>query len=234
VSSKKRTHVESHAPNAESFAPPKVSSTTALYEAYLRKRPQQSRSRAAVEAILSATVDRVTRDGDETDLTLEGIAARAGVGIGSLYEYFRDRKGLFAGVAAKVTEDNRIAFEAMLASTEQMPIRQTVEVMVDYAFHIYLRDRTIARMVSRVVNAFGMQETQTASQAQFARILADSLRKRADVRCSDVDTSAYIITSAVMGVMLSLIWSDEPYASIPIIRERLVELCSTHLTTSAP
>lgn len=213
---------------AFSSSPP--GAATALYDAYLRKRPQQSRSRAAIEAILSATVERVSRVGDEADLTLESVAARAGVGIGSLYDYFRDRKGLLAGVAAKVTEDNRIAFEAMLATTQQMPIRKSVEVMIDYAFHVYLRDPMIPRMVLRVVNAFGMQSTQTASQAQFARILAESLRQRSDVSASDVDTSAYIITIAVMGVMISLVWTDEPYTSAPIIRERLIDFCCDHLT----
>lgn len=29
------------------------------------------------------------------------MAARAGVGIGSLYDYFRDRRGVLAGVVAK-------------------------------------------------------------------------------------------------------------------------------------
>lgn len=42
--------------------------------------------------------------GDDDHVTLNDIAARAGVGVGSLYDYFADRDSVLSGLAAKVTE----------------------------------------------------------------------------------------------------------------------------------
>ena len=103
-----------------------------LYDSYLKKRPRQSRSRSVVEAVLVAAT-RALHKGEAEELTVQDVAESAGIGIGSLYDYFRDRESVMAAVAAKVTDDNLIAFEAMLEKTRQAPLREAVTVIVDHA-----------------------------------------------------------------------------------------------------
>ncbi len=117
---------------------PRKPRLTAFYEQYFKKRPQQSRSRSVVEAILVAALEGISRTGE--DVALSDVAARAGVGIGSLYDYFRDRRGLFAGAVAKVTEDNLEAFEALLQKTEPLALREAVGAVVDFALATYASD----------------------------------------------------------------------------------------------
>ncbi|MCW5837818.1 MAG: helix-turn-helix transcriptional regulator, partial [Labilithrix sp.] len=76
-----------------------MSRISSLYDAYLRKAPRQSRSRSVVEAILGAASERLSRGGEEEDVTLQEVADRAGVGIGSLYDYFRDRRSILSALA---------------------------------------------------------------------------------------------------------------------------------------
>lgn len=201
----------------------------ALYDAYLRKRPRQSRSRSVVEAILIAAVEGVTRGESEDSLTVQQVAERAGIGIGSLYDYFRDRQSLMAGMAAKVTEDNLVAFEALLARTTTMALRESVELVVDHAFATYAKDPRFPRAVLRIAHNIGLMPTLAASQTAFARALADMLRQRSDVRVTDVDTSAYVLTNAIMGVMHTLVWSDEPAIARDVLRDRVVDVCVDHL-----
>ena len=56
-----------------------------LYEP--RKTPVQARSAASVAAILDATIQVLLRVGKE-QLTTTLVAARAGVSVGTLYQYF--------------------------------------------------------------------------------------------------------------------------------------------------
>lgn len=56
----------------------------------MRRHPRQSRARATVEAIEEAASQLLER-GDECRFTTNHIAERAGVSIGSLYEYFADK-----------------------------------------------------------------------------------------------------------------------------------------------
>ncbi|MCA3366430.1 MAG: helix-turn-helix transcriptional regulator, partial [Roseomonas sp.] len=60
-----------------------------------RKQPIQDRSRETVGAILEAAARILEAEGLEAANT-NAIAARAGVSIGSLYQYFPDKVAIFA------------------------------------------------------------------------------------------------------------------------------------------
>jgi len=57
------------------------------------RSPRQQRSRQKVELILEATVRVLDRDGME-GLTTNAVAAAAGVSIGTLYQYFRNKEAI--------------------------------------------------------------------------------------------------------------------------------------------
>jgi len=76
-----------------------------------RKRPRQGRSKATVDAILEACAEGLIARGYEA-LTTNGIAERAGVSVGTLYQYFQHREA----IAAALTER---AFQRMVASQRE-------------------------------------------------------------------------------------------------------------------
>lgn len=65
-----------------------------------RKQPRQARSRALVDAILDAAAHILSRHGREA-LTTNAVAVKAGVSIGSLYQYFPNREAVIAAVAER-------------------------------------------------------------------------------------------------------------------------------------
>jgi AcrR family transcriptional regulator len=65
--------------------------TQALLEP--RKSPMQARSAASVDAILEATV-QVLLDVGKERLTTTRVASRAGVSVGTLYQYFPNKSAL--------------------------------------------------------------------------------------------------------------------------------------------
>jgi AcrR family transcriptional regulator len=58
-----------------------------------RKRPQQARARATVEAVLEASTYILVKDGWER-FTTNRVAERAGVNIASLYQYFPNKEAI--------------------------------------------------------------------------------------------------------------------------------------------
>jgi AcrR family transcriptional regulator len=62
-----------------------------------RKLPKQSRSRVTVEAILEATTHILVEDGYDKANT-NRIAERAGISIGSLYQYFPNKEALMTAL----------------------------------------------------------------------------------------------------------------------------------------
>ena len=58
-----------------------------------RKHPQQARSNQLVEAVLDAAVQVLTREGAQR-FTTARVAERAGVSVGSLYQYFPNKAAI--------------------------------------------------------------------------------------------------------------------------------------------
>src|SRR5262245_2757752 len=65
-----------------------------------RKAPRQPRAQATVEAILAATADLLEKSG-YARLTTNHVAQRAGISIGSLYQYFPSKEALCHALAER-------------------------------------------------------------------------------------------------------------------------------------
>jgi AcrR family transcriptional regulator len=78
-----------------------------------RKRPQQERSSARVEAILAAALRLLNERGPQS-LTTRTIAARAELPIGSIYQYFPNKEAIVAALAGRWMSFFQEVMEAQL------------------------------------------------------------------------------------------------------------------------
>jgi AcrR family transcriptional regulator len=69
-----------------------------------RKQPIQDRSAKTVEAIVEAAIRILRRDG-WASLTTTRVAERAGVSVGSLYQYFPNREAIVVAIVRQRTRD---------------------------------------------------------------------------------------------------------------------------------
>lgn len=92
-----------------------------------RRSPRQARSRATWEAIVEAAAQILERGGPEA-LTTNLVAERAGVSIGTLYQYFSDKRSLLlaaarrdlAANAAPLPKRQRALVQALIAMLEHI------------------------------------------------------------------------------------------------------------------
>ena len=84
-----------------------------------RRRPVQARARATVEAILEAAARVFSREG--WNATTNRIAQEAGVGIGSLYEYFPNKQALLVALAGRHVETAEQGLGQALQGERSMP-----------------------------------------------------------------------------------------------------------------
>lgn len=78
------------------------------------RKPRQARARATVDAIVEGAARVFRREG--WDATTNRIAVEAGVGIGSLYEYFPDKQALLVALAERHVDEAEALVGPLLSS----------------------------------------------------------------------------------------------------------------------
>ncbi len=92
-----------------------------------RRSPSQARSRATWEAIVEAAAQVLERVGAE-GFNTNAVAERAGVSIGTLYQYFPDKRAILAAAAKRELREGsaapparrRALIEALIAMVESL------------------------------------------------------------------------------------------------------------------
>lgn len=97
-----------------------------------RKRPSQARSAVTVDAILEAAVRVLLADG-YARLTTRRVAEVAGVSVGSLYQYFPNRRSLVAEVIRRKVEEGVRCLEEASARAVGPPAEAVAGVMAAFA-----------------------------------------------------------------------------------------------------
>lgn len=91
-----------------------------------RKTPRQARSTASVEAILQATLQVLLQEG-KSKLTTTRVADRAGVSVGTLYQYFPNKSSLLQTVLKQHLDGVAGAIEAACEALRGTPVARMGE-----------------------------------------------------------------------------------------------------------
>lgn len=98
-----------------------------------RKQPVQGRSRVTTEALLEATLQVLVREG-YARLTTTRVAERAGVSVGTLYQYFPDKRSLVMALKQRYFElmlgTMRGVIERYAGSSPETVIRAALAALI--------------------------------------------------------------------------------------------------------
>lgn len=121
-----------------------------------RRSPVQRRSRERVERILDAAADLISEQG-VAGLTTRAVAARAGVPVASIYQYYADKDEIVVALVERDAAEMDARVAEAIGALEKLSIRSVVEATMRAfvsVFHrrpafvvIWLRGRTNAAVV---------------------------------------------------------------------------------------
>ena len=112
-----------------------------------RKIPAQARSRVTVDAIIQATTYILTEVGWD-GLTTNAIAERAGVNIGSLYQFFPNKEA----VVAELQRLHAVATHAELTKVlEQLKERSTFREVLTLIIEMVVTEHRVAPAVHKAI-----------------------------------------------------------------------------------
>ncbi len=93
------------------------------------RKPRQQRSRATVDAIVEAGFICVAELGI-TGTTTRHIAERAGISVGSLYEYFSNKQAIYEAMNQRMVTDVVAMIQPLLPQLMRMDITEAVHTLL--------------------------------------------------------------------------------------------------------
>ncbi|PWR22740.1 TetR/AcrR family transcriptional regulator [Zavarzinia aquatilis] len=127
----------------------------------MKKMPRQRRAEVTVEAMIDAASELLATQPYDS-VTTNRIAERAGVGIGSLYQYFPNKEAIVARVVTYWVQDMLEEVGNALSTSEQLPLEDAAFEVISALFRVADRHRNKVHLILEVI-PFALQIPAVAS-----------------------------------------------------------------------
>lgn len=174
-----------------------------------RRQPRQARALATRAAIFEATAQILEAEG-EAGFNTNRVAERAGVSVGTLYQYFADKRAILVAIAHEeiVTVRQRLAREMAEAPTD--PVRLAIRAQIQI-----LQDRPATRRAAlRAI--LDVESAETI--ARETRTTQKPLPRRDD------PLESFVLSRAVAWVIRAAVLEASPHLADPGFEDALVRL----------
>ncbi len=178
-----------------------------------RKRPIQGRARLTVEAILEASA-QVFEELGYAKTTTDRIAERAGVSIGTLYQYFPGKDALLVALAEQHV-DKGLEMSAQMLDTsvhlERIPLEDLLRSFLQAAIALHReRPRLHQMLFVEAPKSTGFLEALSAREDALADQLRVVLERHPEVRLPDPDLGVYVLIHVTEGLVHDYIVHPPP------------------------
>ncbi len=193
-----------------------------------RKQPRQARSASTIDAIFEATIQVLISEGTHR-LTTTRVAKRAGVSVGTMYQYFPHKQSLFYALNERYLDRLAERMERTCRTQHGRPTGEMVEALIN----AYWDAKTERSDVTRALYSSAVELDNEA--------LIDAFAKRMDVaskamllsapnaRYNDISLANLTLLSVIFGTVRNVFERNLPPADQEAIREELTRMCLAYL-----
>lgn len=193
-----------------------------------RKKPRQARALATVSTIFEATIQVLVSDGPRR-LTTTRVADRAGVSVGTMYQYFPHKQALFHALNERYLTSLAERIEAACAAQHGAAIAHMVEALVT----TYWVAKTERPEVTRALYQSVAEIDNDALIASFARRVDAAteamLASAPDATFADLPTITLTLLSTIFGTVRNVFERDLPLNQGAAVCGQLVLMCIAYL-----
>lgn len=196
-----------------------------------RKAPKQARSTATVEAIHTATIQVLLAEGVGR-LTTARVAERAGVSIGTMYQYYPHKQAL---LFAMVEQQLETVVGIMLAAADQLRGENVATVAEGLAL-AWIDAKTAEseafRILYGVAAEFDLATGMGLVLEQMTTVFSDLLTAAPDVRFTDCDTVAFMLATMIGGSVRMVLDTTASPENVERLRRELPLACRAYIAAA--
>ena len=196
-----------------------------------RKTPVQTRAAVTVEAISEATIQVLLSQGADR-LTTTRVAERAGVSVGTLYQYYPNKESLLFAVLEDHLDKVTAAVETACEQASHKPLSEMIRTVVEAFVDAKMERTDISVALYQIAaNVGGPALIKKAGQRQ--RKAMEAMFQTAPDTESQPDRFAIdMMCSAMAGAMRSVLEAGPSPAMVRKLREHLVLLCQSYMAAA--
>ena len=193
-----------------------------------RKSPVQARSAATVEAILEATIQVLLAIGKER-LTTTRVAMRAGVSVGTLYQYFPNKRALLQAALKRHLSEVADTVELACEQQKGQPLRQMASTLINAFLEAKIRDaKTSVALYSVSSDVDGVKIAQEVG-TRFNKVIVEMLQSSCERLTSDPRLVASMLQGAMVGISRNMLESGAPEKQLDALRRELIFVVCAYL-----
>jgi AcrR family transcriptional regulator len=193
-----------------------------------RKSPVQARSAASVEAILEATAQVLLEVGKER-LTTTRVASRAGVSVGTLYQYFPNKSALLQAALKRHLDGVTEAVEQVCLEQRGNPVQSMATALVDAFLRAKMKDgKTSVALYAVSADVDGARIAREIGRRSNQAIIA-MLASAREPLTKDPQLVASMLQGAMAGISRRLLESDAPEELFETFRQEMTLFACSYL-----
>ncbi|WP_168197831.1 TetR/AcrR family transcriptional regulator [Pseudolabrys sp. FHR47] len=183
---------------------------------------------ATVDAVHEAAIQVLLRDGAER-LTTTRVAERAGVSVGTLYQYYPNKQALLCAVLEIHLGKVADAVTAACESARGKAMSDIVERVVEAYLDAKMARRDISMALYRIAAEIDGAAVARRSLQKSVKSLEQSLRTAPDFALSPGNFAAQMMIGAIAGSTRAVLEAGASPAMVRNLRHHLVLMCRCYL-----
>ncbi len=199
-----------------------------------RKMPRQKRSLATVEAIFQATIQVLQTKG-ASNLTTTQVAERAGVSVGTMYQYFPHKHALLYALLQKHLQETTVAMESACHRLQGQSLAIVSDGLAAAFFDATISHLEASRALYSITGELDASELVNEITKHFNAAIRRLLASVCDVSFHDLDAVTFTLQQALGGTVIAVFDSDGGLTP-PSLKKLSVELpllCRAYLAASS-
>jgi AcrR family transcriptional regulator len=193
-----------------------------------RKTPVQARAAVTVKAISEATIQVLLSHGADR-LTTTRVAERAGVSVGTLYQYYPNKQSLLFSVLEDHLDKVCAAVEAACEHARQKPLSEMVREVVEAFVDAKMDRPDISVALYHIAVDVGGPALVKRSGERSRKALEAMLRTAPDAASQPDKFDIQMMFAAMAGATRSVLEAGASPAMARKLREHLVLLCQSYI-----
>jgi len=193
-----------------------------------RKMPMQTRATVTVGAICEATIQVLLSQGADR-LTTTRVADRAGVSVGTLYQYYPNKQSLLFAVFEDHMDNVAGAVETACAEACHKPMPEMIRRVVEAFVDVKMQRADISVALYKVAPDVGGPALVKRTGQRLRKAIEAMLLTASDQKLAPDRFAIDMMLSAMSGAMRSALEAGASPAMFRKLRGHLVLMCQSYM-----